>query len=57
MSEEQWWYNTETGEVSQEKTQSWSNRMGPYGSADEARRALEIARQRAEAADSYDEED
>ncbi|OSQ03025.1 hypothetical protein [Corynebacterium diphtheriae] len=53
----QWFFNIETGEVEQEKASSFSNRMGPYASAEEARHALEIAQARNEAADAEDEKD
>ncbi|AHI02870.1 hypothetical protein CFAL_04070 [Corynebacterium falsenii DSM 44353] len=57
MSENKWYFDTQTGEVTQGKTDSWENRMGPYDSKEEASHALEIVRQRNKAADEYDEED
>lgn len=57
MSENKWYFDTQTGEVTQGKTDSWENRMGPYDTEEEASHALEIARQRNKAADEYDEED
>lgn len=54
---EQWWFDTKTGEVSKDKSSGWETRMGPYDSQEEAKHALEIARQRAEEADDYDDED
>ena len=53
---EQWWFDTETGEVSNEKSSGWETRMGPYQSKEDAQHALEIARQRTEQADDYDED-
>lgn len=54
-----WYYNLATGEVTQGKVSGFENRMGPYDSEEEARRAIEIAAARTEAADDWaeDEED
>ena len=52
---EQWWYDTATGEVSQDKSSGWDTRMGPYDSREEAEAALETAKQRTKEADEYDE--
>lgn len=57
MASEKWYFNLSTGEVSQGKAGSWENRMGPYDSEVEAHKALEIARQRTEAADERDSEE
>ncbi|WP_192930403.1 MULTISPECIES: hypothetical protein [Corynebacterium] len=54
---EQWWFDSATGQVSQDKASGWENRMGPYSSKEEAQNALEIARKRNEQADDYDDED
>lgn len=54
---EKWYYDTKTGEVLQGKTDSWTNRMGPYDTQEEAAAALETARKNTEAQDAYDEED
>ncbi|MEZ2120868.1 hypothetical protein QWU43_01445 [Corynebacterium sp. CCM 9204] len=53
----EWYYNPETGEVVRGKQGSWTNRMGPYDSEDEARQALDIAERRTREADSFDRED
>ncbi|MDT9409249.1 hypothetical protein [Corynebacterium rouxii] len=53
----QWFFNIETGEVERGKASSFSNRMGPYASAEEARHALDIAEARNKAADTEDEKD
>lgn len=52
-----WFYNQETGQVEQGKVSSFENRLGPYDTAEEAARALEIIKERNEAADAIDEED
>ncbi len=54
---DQWYYNTETHEVSQGVKDSWTNRMGPYDSREEAEHALSIAKQRNEEAAAYDDEE
>lgn len=56
MSEQEWYFDTQTGEVLQGKQSGWENRMGPYGSQEEASRALELARERNKAADEWDED-
>lgn len=55
-TEEQYWYNTETGQVEEGHRSSWTHLMGPYGSRAEAQRALERARSRSESWDQEDEE-
>jgi len=45
----QWWYNHKTGEVEQGRQSLGGDRDGPYATREEALRAPEIARQRAEA--------
>lgn len=50
-----YWYNVETGEVETEENRSrGEDVMGPYATAEEASRALEIAREKTE---RWDEED
>ena len=49
-----YYYNTRTGEVTRGRVHSWSYRMGPYRTREEAANALEIAQARAAA---WDEED
>lgn len=56
-ADNKWYFNIETGEVSQGKESNWDNRMGPYDSAEEARGALERAEQRNAAADAAEEAD
>ncbi|MCS4490617.1 MULTISPECIES: hypothetical protein [unclassified Corynebacterium] len=53
----QWYYNIETGAVEHGKLSSFSNRLGPYGSYEEAEEALAIARERNRIADENDAED
>ena len=57
MSDSKWYYDTKTGEVVQGKARGFLNRMGPYDSEAEARHALEIAEQRTEAADEWDDDE
>ena len=47
--EQQWWYNHKTDEVEQGKQSLGSDRDGPYATEAEARRAPEIAAERARA--------
>lgn len=54
---EQWWFDTETGQVSNEKISGWETRMGPYDTREEAEHALQIAKERNEQADEFDDED
>ncbi len=51
---EEYWYNTETGEVEQGRQSSWVSRMGPYPTREAAQEALEKAARRTEA---WEEED
>ena len=53
-NEDEYYYDTRTGEVGRGPSGSWSHRMGPYPTREEAEKALETARQRSEA---WDEED
>ncbi len=57
MSEQKWWYDPESGEVSHGKERAWTNRMGPYDSEAEARAAMERVAARNNAADDWDEKD
>ncbi|MGP9725221.1 SPOR domain-containing protein [Corynebacterium sp. AOP40-9SA-29] len=57
MSDNEWYFDTSSGEVTQGKTSGWDNRMGPYSSKQEAEQALETARARTKAADDWDEDD
>jgi hypothetical protein len=41
-----YYYNTRTGEVEQGLVSDWSDRMGPYRTADEAANALATAQRR-----------
>ncbi|HEY9312498.1 hypothetical protein [Williamsia sp.] len=50
-----WYYNISTGEVNESMPRGF-DRMGPYPTEDAARHALDLAKQRNEAADRYDEE-
>ena len=51
---DEFYYNTETGQVEQGKQSPWSHLMGPYPTREAAQHALETARARSEA---WDEED
>ncbi|GED96523.1 hypothetical protein [Gordonia crocea] len=55
--DDQWFYEISTGKVTRGKQGSVLDRMGPYPDEATARRALEIARERNEAADAADDED
>lgn len=44
----QWWYNHKTGEVEFGRQSLGGDRDGPYATREEAMRAPEIARERAE---------
>lgn len=56
-SENKWYFDMSTGEVSRGRKDSWGSRMGPYDSAEEASHALEIAKARNKAADAQDAAD
>ena len=43
----QWWYNNKTGEVEEGPISAGPDRDGPYASYADAKRAPEIARERA----------
>ena len=53
---EQYWYNTETGEVEEGHRSSWTNLMGPYSTRAEAERALASAKARNESWEQDDED-
>lgn len=55
-TEEQYWYNTETGQVEQGRRSSWTHLMGPYGTRAEAEAALQSAQSRNESWDEGDKE-
>ena len=52
-----YYYNLETRQVEQGKVSSYDNRIGPYDTREEAEHALEIAKERNQVADAYDEQD
>lgn len=53
---QQWWYNHKTGEVEFGPQSLGSDRDGPYATEADARRAPEIARERARAWAADEEE-
>ncbi|MBD5787991.1 hypothetical protein IF650_17685 [Cellulosimicrobium terreum] len=53
-SDDGYYYDTRTGEVHRGRAGSWTHRMGPYGTAEEAQQALRTARERSEAWDAED---
>lgn len=55
MSDEQYYYNPSTGEVTQGKESAWDDRMGPYATSEEAEAALETARARNKRADAAEQ--
>ncbi|WP_306795798.1 SPOR domain-containing protein [Cellulomonas sp. GbtcB1] len=54
---DEFYYNTETGQVEQGKQSTWSHLLGPYPTREEAQHALEKARSRTEAWDEEDRRD
>jgi len=52
----QYWYNLRTGQVEEGQLSSWTQRMGPYATPEEAFAALEHAKQRDEAWQQADDE-
>lgn len=54
-TDDKWYFDISTGEVTQGKSSSWDNRMGPYGSEGEAREALTVAKNRNKAADAAED--
>jgi hypothetical protein len=55
-SEDQYYFDTRTGEVTRGPQKAWSSRMGPYPTREAAAQALERARARSEAWDEEDRE-
>ena len=53
---DQWWFNLRTQEVEQGPGAPNAERMGPYGTRDEAETALSRARERSEAWDAAEGE-
>ncbi|PZR53728.1 hypothetical protein DNL40_06280 [Xylanimonas oleitrophica] len=51
----EYWFNLSTGEVEQGRQSSWTHRMGPFKTREDAQRALEKAKERSEAWDEDDE--
>ncbi|MCL3860693.1 SPOR domain-containing protein [Actinotalea sp. K2] len=49
-----YYFDPTTGEVTQGKARSWTGRMGPYATREEAQRALEKAADRTDAWDEAD---
>lgn len=45
--EEHWWFNTKTQQAEFGRLTGSLNRIGPFATEEEARRALEVARERA----------
>lgn len=45
-NDNEWYYNTKTGEVIQGKQEGYIDRMGPYPSREAAAHALETAKER-----------
>ncbi|MFC8801551.1 SPOR domain-containing protein [Promicromonospora sp. NPDC057138] len=55
-TEEQYWYNTETGEVEEGHRSSWTHLMGPYSTRAQAQQALASAKARNESWEKDDED-
>jgi hypothetical protein len=55
-TEEQYWYNTETGEVEEGHRSSWTHLMGPYSTRAQAQQALASAKVRNESWEKEDED-
>ncbi|WP_297008445.1 SPOR domain-containing protein [uncultured Corynebacterium sp.] len=56
QSDQKWYFDTSTGEVTEGKVLGWDTRMGPYDSRQDAERALETARARTTTADEWDDD-
>lgn len=54
---DEFYYNTETGQVEQGKQSTWSHLLGPYPTREAAQHALEKARSRTEVWDEEDRRD
>lgn len=50
-----YWYNVRTGEIERGPQSSWSQLLGPYASAEEARNAIEQVKKNNDAWDDNDE--
>lgn len=57
MAEQKWWYDSETGEVTYGKKNTWESRMGPYDTEEDARAAMKRVAARNDVADEWDEAD
>ena len=57
MSDEKFYFNPSTGEVTQGKVGGWDDRMGPYDTREEAQRALDTVAERNKRAEAQDEAD
>ncbi|SDS42167.1 hypothetical protein [Paraoerskovia marina] len=60
MSDEgarEFYFDTESGEVSEGRRSDWTSRLGPYPTREAAENALATARARTEAWDAEDEDD
>lgn len=55
--DEQYWYNTETGEVDYGMIAPGPDRLGPFRTREEAERAPEVVKERAKAWRAEDEEE
>ena len=51
-----WYYNTRTGDIEHGKLSSFTHRMGPYDTREDAERALKIARARNDIWEAEDKE-
>lgn len=56
LTENGYYYNLETGDVEKGMQSSWTRRMGPYATSEDAAAALAKARQRTEDWDEQDRE-
>jgi len=56
-NDKKWWFNHQTGEVEYGRKSLSMHRDGPYDSEEEARRAPEIAKERARAWTEDEKED
>jgi hypothetical protein len=45
MADEQWWYNTKTGQVERKSDAPWTDRIGPYATREEAAGAIDRLRE------------
>lgn len=56
-SDDKFYFNPSTGEVTQGKVSGWDDRMGPYDTREEAQHALDKAAERTKLADAQDDAD